>query len=86
MKKYLVFLLSLTYLNHIIGHQLKALHLSVLLRHLADKHRHGAFVLRLEKIGNARKSDWLFLFQHYNGTRAVFEIMMKFVFIKVTEL
>ena len=36
-----------------IGHQLKTLHLSVLLRHPADKHHHGAFVFRLQIIDNA---------------------------------
>ena len=37
-----------------------------LMRHLSDKHHHGAFVFRLQKIGNGRKSDRLFLFQHHN--------------------
>ena len=38
------------------------------LRHLADKHHHGAFVFHLQKIANTRKSDWSFLFQHHNDT------------------
>ena len=38
------------------------------LRRLSGKHHHGVFVFHLQKIGNARKSDWLFLFQHHNHT------------------
>ena len=37
------------------------------MRHPTDKHHHGAFVFRLQKIDNARKSDWFFLFQHHNN-------------------
>ena len=84
---FVYFYFHYTYLNQITGDQLEAIHLSFSLRHLSDKHHHGPFVFHLQKSGNERKSDWLFLFSTTitHGTHPIFEVMTKFVFIKMTE-